>query len=320
MRAFRFVLTAALCVAAAPAFAVEGPTVAGPIGGNDIRSAVLPPPGVYIGAGGSIGGVIDFVDSNGDPNPLLRHAERDRQVIGPFLYYVPDVKLLGGSVGAGVLLPMGNQCGRIFAFEQVDCRQGVGDPYVELDWSRSFGHMRPSKYAGAYPIRQGLTVLAGFGVVFPAGSYDDTTRTRQVLSMGTNIWDFAPALGVTYTTAPILAEGTEFSAKAYWNNYLENPSTQFWTGDVINVDFAVSERIGRWQVGLAGVYGVQTDTDERAGVPLPNTEALALLLGPVVNYDMPASRSSVKAKMLRTVYAENYVESLTFALTWHRKF
>jgi hypothetical protein len=320
MRPVRVVLAAAIAAAPLPAFAVEGPTVAGPIGGNDIRSAVLPPPGVYIGASGSVGTVLNYVDRNGDPNPLLRHAERDRQVFGPFLYYVPDFKLLGGSVGAGILMPTGNQCGRIFAGEREQCRQGFGDPYVELDWSRSFGALRPSKYAGAYPIRQGLTVLAGFGVVFPAGTYDDTTRTRQVLSMGTNIWDFAPALGVTYTTAPILAEGTEFSAKLYWNNYLENPSTQFWTGDVLSVDFAVSERIGRWQIGLAGVFGVQTETDERAGTPLKDTEALAIILGPVVNYDMPETRSSVKAKMLRTVYAENFVEALTFVLTWHRKF
>jgi hypothetical protein len=35
---------------------------------------------------------------------------------------------------------------------------------------------------------------------------------------------------------------------------------------------------------------------------------------------MPKTRSSVKAKMLRTVYAENFVESLTFVLSWHRKF
>ena len=186
---------------------------------------------------------------------------------------MPDLKVLGGAIGIGALFPTGNQCGRIFAGERKQCRQGFGDPYVELNWSRSFGKVRPSKYAGAYPIRQGLSVLADFGVVFPAGTYDDTTRTRQVLSMGTNIWDFAPALGVTYTTAPILAEGTEFSAKLYWNSYVENPSTQLWTGDLVNVDFAVSERIGRWQVGLAGVFGVQTETDERAGTPLKDTEA-----------------------------------------------
>jgi hypothetical protein len=112
------------------------------------------------------------------PNPLLRHAERGRQALGPFLYYVLDLKLLGGSVGIGTLFPTGNQCGRIFSGESTQCQKGFGDPYVEIDWSRSFGTVRPSKYAGAYPIRQGLSVLVGFGVVFPAGTYDDTTRTN----------------------------------------------------------------------------------------------------------------------------------------------
>ena len=85
MRAVRLVWAAVLAACPLPALAVEGPTLAGPIGGNDIRSAVLPPPGVYVGASGSAGGVIDFVDGSGDPNPQLAAAERDRQMRGPFL-------------------------------------------------------------------------------------------------------------------------------------------------------------------------------------------------------------------------------------------
>jgi hypothetical protein len=63
MQGARLLLTAAfICAACTPVLAVEGPSAAGPIGGTDIRSAVLPPPGLY-------GGVIllgaeafDFVD------------------------------------------------------------------------------------------------------------------------------------------------------------------------------------------------------------------------------------------------------------------
>jgi hypothetical protein len=49
MQAARAVVFAAATAWCGPALAVEGPTVAGPIGGNDIRSAVLPPPGLYGG-------------------------------------------------------------------------------------------------------------------------------------------------------------------------------------------------------------------------------------------------------------------------------
>jgi hypothetical protein len=87
------------------------------------------------------------------------------------------------------------------------------------------------------------------------------------LSVGNNIWDVAPTVAFTYTTPPILAEGTELSAKFYWNNYLTNPATQYQTGTLLNVDFALTERIGRYQLGLAGLYAVQVEDDKINGVP-----------------------------------------------------
>ena len=87
-----------------------------------------------------------------------------------------------------------------------------------------------------------------------------------------NVWDFAPNIAFTYTTPPIIAEGTEISAKLFWNNYLTNPATQYSTGTVINLDFAMSERIGRFQSGA---------------------------------YDMPEYAASTKLKTLASVIAAN---------------
>jgi hypothetical protein len=86
---------------------------------------------------------------------------------------VPKLKLLGGSIGFGGMVPLGNQCGHLFVGQPSECERGIGDPYIELDWSRNFGTVRPSKYPGAYPILQGLSVLVGFGMVLPA----DNTKT-----------------------------------------------------------------------------------------------------------------------------------------------
>ena len=313
-------VAAAILAAQAPASAVEGPTVAGPIGGTDIRSAILPPPGLYGGAFAGVAGTIDFVDANGDTVPIFKNAHLAKQIGAPFLYYVPDVKVFGGSIGFGGMVPGGNQCGHLFVREPSECKQGVGDPYAEIDWSRYFGTPRPSKYQGAYPILQGLNVLVGFGTVLPAGTYDDSDLLDRVLSIGTNIWDFAPALGMTYTTRPILAEGTEFSAKAYYNTYIENPATHYLTGDLINIDFAVSEHIGRFQIGATGFFATQIEDDELFGVPVPNLQAEALLLGPVINYDMPERGSSVRVKALRTVFAENTVTSWSVFFAWFKKF
>jgi hypothetical protein len=300
--------------------AAEGPTVAGPIGGTDIRSAIAPPPGLYGGAIVGAAGTLDFLDNHGDTVPLFRDAQINKQLVGPFLYYVPDLKVLGGSIGFGGIVPAGNQCGHLFISQDSECKQGVGDPYFEVDWARYFGTPRPSKYEGAFPILQGLNLLFGFGAVIPAGSYDDSDLLSRVLSIGTNIWDFAPSMAITYTTPPILAEGTEFSAKVYYNHYLENPATHYLTGDLVNIDFAISEHIGRFQIGVAGVYAWQLEDDELFEVPIPDIRAEALLLGPIVNYDIPESAASIRMKLLRTAFALNTVTSWNVIFGFVKKF
>ena len=143
-----------------------------------------------------------------------------------------------------------------------NCTTGVDDPYAEIDWSHSFGKLRPSKFPGAYPILQGLTVLVGFGVVFPGVTYEALAfdPLQQALSISNNIWDFAPTAGFTYTTQPILADGTEISVRFFWNNYIENRDTHYQTGDLLDLEFAVSERIGRFQVGVTGFYAFRSRT------------------------------------------------------------
>ena len=151
---------------------------------------------------------------------------------------------------------------------------------------------------------------------------DNADILARVLSIGTNIWDFAPSVALTYTTRPILAEGTEFSAKAYYNTYLENPDTHYLTGDIINVDFAVSEHIGRFQVGVAGFFATQIGDDELFGVPIPpdGLQAETLQMGPVIAYDMPKHTMSMKLKALTSVYSINTVTSWGVTFGVFKKF
>jgi hypothetical protein len=296
-----------ICGTGHPALSVEGPTAAGPIGGTDIRSATLPPPGLYGGVNFLAAGTIDFVDGQGRTIPALKEAQLAKQVAGPYLYYVPNFMVFGGHLGFGGVMPLGNQCGHLFIDEPSSCTAGLGDPYVEIDWSRSFGQLHTARTAGAYPILRGLSILVGFGVVLPAGNYDANDLTAQALSIGTNIWDFAPTFGVTYTTRPILAEGTEVSAKFYWNKYLQNPRTKYRTGDLLNLDFAVTEHVGRFQIGATGFYAVQIEADELLGRPvLPDgREAEILHLGGIIALDVPEHSSTVKLKALTSLRSEN---------------
>jgi len=323
MQRFRLLLWATLCVVIAhPAFAIEGPTAAGPIGGTDIRSAMMPASGLYGGVNLLAAGTLDFVDADGRGISALSKAHINKEIGGPFLYYVFDAVLFGGSIGVGATVPAGNQCGRLFASDSSQCSLGAGDPYVEIDWSRSFGTLRQSIFSGAYPILEGLTVLAGLGIVVPAGTYDAASPTQRALSIGNGIWDFAPTIAVTYTTPPLISEGTEFSAKFYWNSYLENPTTHFTTGDLLNLDFAVTERIGRFQIGATGFYAVQVEDDQVEATVIPANQRRAefLYVGGVLNYDMPEYAASAKVKVLSTVFASNTVRSWGVVLGWFKKF
>lgn len=318
----RILLAAAfVCGMTSSVFAVEGPTAAGPIGGTDIRSAQLPPPGLYIG-GVLLGATaFDFVDGSGNTIPALRDAHLERKLVAPFFGYVPDVQVLGGSIGLIGTIPYGSECGRLLITTRNRCQTGFGDAYVEVDWSRAFGTLRPSKFPGAYPIFQGLTIMLGFGVVLPTGKYDAQLAAIQGLTTGNNIYDFAPSVAFTYMTPPIIADGTEFSAKLYWNNYLKNPATQYSTGTLLDLDFAVSERVGRLQIGAAGFYAFQVADDKQFGVTIPpdGRRAEVLELGGVVAYDLPELGAFFKVKALTTIIAANTVRSQGIDLVWVQK-
>lgn len=307
MRRGRWLLAAALLCAATPSLAVEGSAAAGPIGGTDIRQALLPPPGIYGGGVLFDAAARQFFDRNGDPIPALADTRIVLAGVAPFLAYVPQIEVLGGSIGVGGIVPLGSECGRLFASSPRGCLNGAGDPYVEIAWSRYFGTPRASKYPGAYPIPEGLTLELAFGMVIPAGAYDARLAASNGVTLGNNIWDFSPIIAATYVTRPILADGTEVSAKFYWNNYLANPATHYATGALLDVDFAVTERVGRVQAGLAGFYSFQVADDKLFGVPVaPDGHRQRLFeLGGVIAYDLPELGASTKLKVLKSIIQEN---------------
>jgi hypothetical protein len=287
--------------------AAEGTTAAGPIGGNDIRSAILPPPGLYGGVTGLDSSVGQVNDGTGNPAAGLNAVDLWANVVAPFLLYVPNIKPLGGEVGLFALLPTGQECGQLVSTVPRRCMTGVGDPYVEADWSRFFGQVRPPSVPGAFPIFQGLDVSVGVGAVLPIGDYSQQLQSQNGITLGNNTLDVAPTAAVTYTTTPLIADGTEFSAKLYWNDYSTNPLTQYHASSLFDVDFAVSEHIGRFQIGPAGTYAFQTGEDTQYGVVVPpdGRRFEYLALGGVINYDLAEYGAAIRLKVLTTLVAQN---------------
>jgi hypothetical protein len=190
-----------------------------------------------------------------------------------------------------------------------------------MSWSRFFGSTRPSRDKGAFPIRQGLAVATGLGAVLPLGVYDSRVQASNGISVGNNIWDVAPWVAFTYTTPPLIAEGTEFSSKIYLNNYGTNSTTDYRTGTIVNIDFAISEHIGRWQIGAAGYYLRQIADDRRAGIVVApdGRRAQVLSLGGVVNYDIAEAGAAIKFKVRSSVFAYNSAMVTTFILGFSKK-
>jgi hypothetical protein len=311
----------AMLISNSSSWAAEGTTAAGPIGGNDIRSAILPPPGLYGGITGLDSSVGQVNDGTGNPAPGLNAVNLRADVVAPFFLYVPDVKVFGGEVALFGLVPAGQECGQLVSAIPRRCVIGVGDPYVEADWSRFFGQVRPPSVTGAFPIYQGLSISVGLGAVLPIGDYNQQLQYQNGVTLGNNTWDVAPTVAVTYTTPPMIADGTEFSAKFYWDNYGTNPLTDYHASSLLDVDFAISEHIGRFQLGPAGTYAFQTGEDTQYGVVVPpdGRRFEYLALGGVVNYDLAEYGAAIRLKVLTTVVAQNSGVSNVIVLGFAKK-
>jgi hypothetical protein len=286
-----------------------------------MRSAFLPPPGFYAAIVGVGATSSQIRDGSGQPRAGLNAVEINAASAGAVFLYVPDFKVFGGSIGFLGTAGAGTICGQIVSANPSRCRTDVGDPYVEMFWSRFFGFTRPSSDKTALPIREGLAVGAGLGVVLPLGAYDQRIQASNGVNIGNNIMDVAPSIAFTYTTPPLIAEGTEFSSKIYLNNYRTNSETHYKSGSNIDVDFGVSEHIGRWQIGAAGYYLRQIADDRRSGISVApdGRQAEVLSVGPVVVYDIPEAAASIKFKVRSSVFAYNTAMVTTFVLGFAKK-
>jgi hypothetical protein len=91
-----------------------------------------------------------------------------------------------------------------------------------------------------------------------------------------------------------------------------------WPAQPTPIDFAVSERNGRFQIGVAGYFAFQVEDDRQSGVSVPpdGRRLEALTLGGVLAYDMPEHNASLKIKFLTTVIEHNAVRSPGVAFGW----
>jgi hypothetical protein len=311
-------VTSFVLACAGPALAAEGATFGGPIGFADVRSAYLPSaPGFYLTLAEVPTWSTSLNGSNGKPNPAFYQNNLEININAAILTYVYPWKPFGGTLATTV---------QETNFDYVHwIRNGVtqndpgwGDPYVDiLRWSKHFGDTTAPD-ASLPKLPYGLTVQLNASAIFPIGTYNPD----KFLQVGHNDYFFVPNFALSYLTKPnFLGDGLEFSARFFYNHATTNPVTNYAQGDIVDVDAAISERVGRWQYGVAGNFATQINSDAQNGRYVgPDGRYLTLSrVGPVLIYDADWG-GTFKAKfqypvdIRNTVAAPQFVFALSFKL------
>ncbi|WP_434562971.1 SphA family protein [Pseudomonas sp. Z4-20] len=291
--------------------AAESISPAGPIGGTDIRSALLPPPGNY-GAAVTGGMNIDKWYSSGGGS---MDADGHVYFAGTGLLHVYNQTFLSGTIASSLYLGALETC---FGISKVSCDSGIQDIYSDVfAWSL----FNPSKnFSPDSPIPYGTAYWVGLGLNIPTGDF----KKDRVPNVGSNFYTLSPNVGITHTIPSILPKGagdaTELSARLFFNYYTENPNTDYQSGYVVSLDFAGTQRSGSWQYGITGTAYKQLNDDTLNGEHLGNggNRAALLSVGPLLAYDFKIDGKpyNFMAKFLTSAWGENTtgVSGLTLRL------
>ena len=130
---------------------------------------------------------------------------------------------------------------------------------------------------------------------------------------------YDPNVALTYNTGPRLAiqDNTQLSLRAFYAVPQQNPATRYTSGNILDVDWSVTEQFGLFRAGVAGYYQTQITADHApGGLMLADgnrfTDAGA---GPVFEYIFPRAGVFVKAKYQYTFIHRNYVDEQELVLS-----
>lgn len=318
---FKSVIAVSACLLGLPtaSYAVEGGIYGAPLGGTDIRQALLPPPGIY---GAAVSGTFSspyFTNQFGgysSNNPAYLNSEVVAGTIQvvypwkPFDFTIASSFQVEYEYEAQSLTPGGiHKSGTEFGF---------GDSYADVFYASHYLGLFGAT-PGDKQLKYGLTGAFGLAVEVPLGAYN----VNNFVNTGHNTLITIPNVALTYITGPNLSLGdaTEISARFFFDTNKMNPADGYLSGNLIDLDYSFTQHLGSFQVGLAGDYAKQISADHsKTGVVQPAGDEFEKVdLGPVVAYDFP-DHSVFKFKALFPVVHENNYDNKSFVLVYARQF
>jgi len=159
-----------------------------------------------------------------------------------------------------------------------------------------------------------------FNIYAPTGFYSPNITTG--LSIGRNIWAFMPQFSLTYFDPKT---GWDASGSLIYVTQSNNNATDYQSGDLINLDWALGDHFGaalEWEAGVAGNLVEQISPDTGSGAKLGSFEASSFGLGPALSYSTKFYGVPVNmgAKWEHDVYARNTFKGDVVTVTVGAKF
>ena len=286
-----FFVTAALIAmlfSSQAAMATQGGGGAYHNGAEDFMSGALPPPGTYL---------LNYIqyyssdrlnDNNG--NQISKGFKLNAFADVVRVVHVTKQQLLGASLGMHLFVPV------VYLDVTVpgrgsDHRTGLGDIIVNpmiLGWHGKNWH-----------------VSTGLDFYLPTGTYDKD----RLANPGRNHWTFEPVLAGTWQSD----SGFEVSTKLMYDFNTKNDALNYLSGQECHLDYAVGQKLGDFNLGVAGYFYRQITNDELNGKKVEfndGNKGQVFGIGPAVKYNY--RNMSFTLKYLIETAVENRPEGNNF--------
>jgi hypothetical protein len=321
---FKSLATLGLMLAGAStsAYAVEGGIYGAPLGGTDVRQAYLPPsPGLYGGLAnvGIVGS--KFTNQYGGSTNGPAYVTTD--AVGAGFLYVYPYNPLGFTIASSFQLnyqPTSTQALTVNGVHKQGHGSGVADSYSDLFYASHYVGLMGATPGSNQKLKYGLTAAFGLAAEIPIGAYTAT----NFINTGKNTFITIPNMALTYTTGPNMAlfDATEISTRFFFDTNKRNTLSGYQGGNLVDLDFSITQRLGNFQFGGAGVFAQQITSDHSAtnAVVAPDgNKYMKLDVGPVLLYDSPELGTTFKFKALIPIHHENNYETTQFVISAARK-
>ena len=179
----------------------------------------------------------------------------------PQLFWNPNLKVLGASYGAGLVLPIANT--------RIDNDNGFGKYQMGTSERGGTGNILVRPLHLSWALQPDLFVSTGFSFYVPTGSYNTPLYWQSIpgnkigVNSGNNFYTFQPELAVSYFKPG--PEGYNLSLQALYNTNTENKSTGYKSGDQILLNYTATKAFGPVSAGLTGFYKKQVTADQDNG-------------------------------------------------------